>query len=156
MNTHIEVNTKLSVFEESNTLNIFREVMRVRQRLNSAATMVAKQFDLHTSEMALLDTLGKYGPLTMGDLAERSFSSAANATYTIRGLEKRNLVKRERSTDSHRVVNVQLTRQGKQLFRKTYVQTVREVNEIIGVNLNKTERNSLLALLEEISSSIVE
>jgi DNA-binding MarR family transcriptional regulator len=149
LDTYVEVNTNLSEFDEVNTLETYRVIMRVRQRLYATSTEVAKQFGLHSSEMALLDTLGKYGPLTMGQLAERSFSSAANATYTIQGLEQHGLVKRSRSKDSHRVVNVKLTAAGEKMFRKTYVQTVQNVNAMIGEQLGKNDRNTLLDLLNK-------
>ena len=64
------MNSQLTDFEESNTVDTYRSVMRVRQMLHAASTAVAKKFDMSVSEMALLDTLGKYGPLTMGRLAE--------------------------------------------------------------------------------------
>lgn len=141
------MNSQLSEFEESNTVDTYRSVMRIRQRLQAASTAVAKQFDMSVSEMALLDTLGKYGPLTMGRLAELSFSSAANATYTVRGLEERGMVRRERSAQSNRNVDVSLTSQGTKIFRQTYAQTVNSVNKLIAAHLNTEERKRLLALL---------
>ena len=152
MDNYVDVNTNLSEFYEANTLEIYRVIMRVRQRLYATSTAVAKQFGLHSSEMALLDTLGKYGPLTMGQLADRSFSSAANATYTIQGLERQGLVKRSRSKDSHRVVNVKLTATGENIFRKTYVETVQKVNDMIGEGLSENDRKTLLNLLNKMTS----
>ena len=121
--------------------------MRARQSLYATSATVAKTFDLHVSEMALLATLGKYGPMSMGQLAELSFSSAPNATYTVRGLEKRGLAKRERSRESNRNVNVSLTTDGKKLYKKTYAQTVGAVNAQLAEKLNKQERKTLGKLL---------
>jgi len=150
LETYVATDAELDSFEEHNTVDIYRAAMRLRQRLYAKSGAVAKQFDLHVSEMALLDTLGKYGPLTMGELAERSFSSAANASYTIQGLEQRGLVQRERSRESQRVVEVKLTARGKKLFQKTYVRTVRSVNALLEQNLNQAQRAMLLDLLNRI------
>ena len=78
---------------------------------------------------------------------ELSFSSAPNATYTVRGLEKRGLAKRERSQESNRNVNVSLTPEGKKLYKKTYAQTVGAVNAQIADKLSKDERTTLGKLL---------
>ena len=140
-------------FEESNTVDIYRSIMRVRQRLQAASTAIAKKYDMSVSEMALLDTLGKYGPLTMGRLAELSFSSAANATYTVRGLEKRGLANRERSKESNRSVNVSLTPDGRKIFRNTYIGTVQSVNSLLAENLDAKQRTTLLELLDRFLGS---
>jgi DNA-binding MarR family transcriptional regulator len=153
LDTYVEAQTSLSDFEVNNSVEIYRAIMRIRQKLYATSTAVAKQFDLHSSEMALLDTLGKYGPLTMGQLAELSFSSAANATYSIQGLEKLDLVTRKRSTDSHRTVNVELTAKGKKMFKKTYVQTVSAVNSILEQSLNKDQRKTFQELLATITAT---
>ena len=141
---------QLSEFEETNTVDVYRSVMRVRQKLHAASAAVAKDFDMSVSEMALLDTLGKYGPQTMGRLAELSFSSAANATYTVQGLEKRGFAKRERSRESNRNVNVSLTSAGRKIFRNTYVRTVQSVNSILAENLDSEQRTTLLELLDNL------
>ena len=79
MKTHIKISSKLSESEQESCTSIFRNVMRLRQKMNATASEVARSYELHTSEMSLIDTLGKYGPLTMGELAAFSFSSPANA-----------------------------------------------------------------------------
>ena len=88
LKTHIKTSSKLSESEEESCTSIFRNVMRLRQILHGSASEVASTHDLHTSEMSLIDTLGKYGSLPMGELAALSFSSPANATYTVRSLKK--------------------------------------------------------------------
>ena len=144
------MSTQVTEFEEANTVDMYRSVMRVRQKLHAASTAVAKDFDMSVSEMALLDTLGKYGPLTMGRLAELSFSSAPNATYTVQGLEKRGLAKRERSRESNRQVNVSLTPDGRKIFKNTFVRTVQSVNSILAANLDNEQRDLLLQLLNKL------
>ena len=111
--------------------------MRVRQKLHGTASDVASAHELHTSEMSLIDTLGKYGALPMGELAALSFSSPANATYTVRSLEKRGFLTRQRSVDSQRVVEVRLTLKGEKVFKLTYPQTTYAVNELINSKLTK-------------------
>ena len=93
------------------------------------------------------------GGSTMGRLAELSISSAANATYTVRGLEKRGLAKRERSKESNRNVNVSLTPDGRKIFRNTYIATVQSVNSLLAENLDAEQRTTLLQLLDRLLGS---
>ena len=131
---------------------MFRDVMRIRQQLYATATEVAKSLGLTSSEMALVDTLGKYGPLTMGQLAERSFISPANTSYTARSLENRNLITRERSVESNRVVNVRLTPAGVKIFKQSYPRVVREVNELVASKITSKERRNLVNLLRKLAA----
>ena len=61
MKTHVKVTSKLTESEQGSCISIFRNAMRLRQQLASTASEIARSYDLHTSEMSLLDTLGKYG-----------------------------------------------------------------------------------------------
>ncbi len=151
MKTHIKISSKLSESEQESCTSIFRNVMRLRQKMHTTASEVARSYELHTSEMSLIDTLGKYGPLTMGELAAFSFSSPANATYTVQSLEKRGLLNRERSAGSQRVVDVRLMPAGKKLFKLTYPRTTEAVNNLINGRLTKQERKTLDRLLEKLA-----
>ncbi len=151
LKTQIKVSTKLTESEQESCTSIFRNVMRLRQKLSATASEVAKSRELHTSEMSLIDTLGKYGPLTMGKLAALSFSSPANATYTVQSLEQRKLLKRQRSPDSQRVVDVHLTPQGVKIFKLTYPRTTEAVNQLINGRLTKQERKIFDKLLEKLA-----
>ena len=151
MKTHIKISSKLTESEEESCTSIFRNVMRLRQKMHTTASEVARTHELHTSEMSLIDTLGKYGPLTMGKLAALSFSSPANATYTVQSLEQRELLYRERSSNSQRVVDVRLTPEGTKVFKKTYPRTTEAVNDLINDRLTKQERKTLDKLLEKLA-----
>lgn len=152
MKTHIKISSKLTESEEESSTSIFRNVMRLRQKMHATASEVARTHELHTSEMSLIDTLGKYGPLTMGKLAALSFSSPANATYTVQSLEQRELLYRERSSNSQRVVDVRLTPEGTKVFKKTYPRTTEAVNDLINDRLTKQERKTLDKLLEKLGN----
>lgn len=125
--------------------------MRIRHRFYVLASQVAGDFALRGSEMAMIDTLGIHGPMSMNELAEACFFSPPNATYTVSALEKKKLVKRERSRESHRVVNVYLTRAGEKVFSKSYPTMVNEVNEFIDSRLTKSEAATLSLLLEKLA-----
>lgn len=125
--------------------------MRLRHILHAMATSVAATFGLQSTEMSVIDTLGKYGPLTMGRLSKRGFISPTNTTRTVKILAKRNLVKRGRSPKSDREVNVMLTSEGEKLFQKSYPNMIHHVNDLLKSKLNQTDRKKLARLLEKLT-----
>ena len=84
-------------------------------------------------------------------MAAACFFSPPNATYTVKSLEKNKLIKRVRSADSHRVVNVELTAAGERVFKKSYPSTLHDVNEFFASKLSKKERVSLAGLLARLT-----
>lgn len=151
MVTYVKINTGLTRDNEKKCTSIFRSIMRIRHRFYTLASQVAGEFELRGSEMAMIDTLGKHGPLSMNELADACFFSPPNATYTVSALEKKKLVKRERSRESHRVVNVYLTRAGEKMFKKSYPTMLNEVNDFIDSRLTKSEVATLSRILQKLA-----
>lgn len=151
MATYVKADTGLSRVREQKCTSIFRNLMRTRHRLYSMASRVAGTLDLRGSEMAMIDTLGKHGPLAMNELADACFFSPPNATYTVVSLEKKGLVRRERSSQSHRVVIVSLTRSGERLFKKSYPSMLQEVDQFLESRLTRQEADTLDRLLQKLA-----
>jgi DNA-binding MarR family transcriptional regulator len=148
--TFISVATRLTEAEEGNCTSVFHDVMRLRHALRSMASEVASSLGLQSAEMSAIDTLGKFGPLTMGELARRSFFSPPNTTRTVKILVDRGLVRRQRSQSSDREVNVSLTAEGKKIFRKSYPHMVHDVNDLLASKLSREERRTLAELLAKL------
>jgi DNA-binding MarR family transcriptional regulator len=152
MITHVKIKTGLDKQDERNCTDIFRDIMHLKHELNALANDVAATLDLRGSEMAIIDTLGKYGSLTMSELAAACFFSPPNATYTVQALEKRELLTRIRSESSQRVVVVDLTAAGEEIFRKSYPGIIQEVDRFLSRKLNIKERQTLARLLHKLRS----
>ena len=150
-NTSVEVAIELSEFQEQNCTMVFHDVMRLRQTLHKMASNVAATLGLQSTEMSAIDTLGKLGPLTMGELSKHGFISPTNTTRTVKILVDRNLVKRRRSPKSDREVNVMLTSAGEKLFQKSYPSMVHHVNGLLASRLNQTDRRNFARLLEKLA-----
>lgn len=148
--TSVSVVIEISEDDEENCTSVFHDVMRLRHTLNSMASRVAPTVGLQSTEMSALDTLGKFGPLTMGQLAKRSFISPTNTTRTVKNLVNRELVERERSPKSDREVLVRLTAAGENIFRKTYPHMIHDVNDLLGSKLNQKERRAFATLLAKL------
>lgn len=147
--TAVSSSVDVTAPEEHNCTAIFHDVMRLRGQLQQIAAGAAKHLGLKSTEMSILDTLGKFGPLTMGRLAELSFISPTNTTRAVKNLIEDELVERKRSEHSEREVVVNLTTSGRRIFKQSYPHMIHEVNEFLNENLSKRDRDLLARLLEK-------
>lgn len=150
MKNTIRTKTKLSEHDESICVEIFGHTMRARHLLHEMASRVAAKSGLHAAEMNVIDMLGKYGPMSMGDLSRKTFISASNTTNTVKKLQMADFVIRKRSDESDREVTVSLTAKGKALFRKCYPQILGEAHAYMADRLTRGERKVLAGLLNKL------
>jgi DNA-binding MarR family transcriptional regulator len=88
------------------------EVLAALRENNTAAVLfhgaVAARFGLSASDRKALDLLQRLGPLTAGQIAERTALAAASVTSLIDRLARKRLVSRRRDPPDHRRVIVAL------------------------------------------------
>lgn len=87
---------------------IIRSIDKHNKQLSSSRSLTVPQL------VSLRQLLIK-GPRPMGQLANEVFLSKATLTGIIDRLEKKGLVKRERSTEDRRKILIALTQQGKEM-----------------------------------------
>lgn len=151
MNKHVNAPTKLNGVEEENCVSVFRSIMRAHNMFHGIGSSIAGDFDLQLAEMNVIDLLGKYGPLSMGELSRTIFVAPSSTTRTVKNLQSIGLVDRQRSSESERVVMVSLTKTGKSLFKKSYPAVLHSVQDRLSENLNKIERKELAKLLKKLA-----
>jgi MarR family 2-MHQ and catechol resistance regulon transcriptional repressor len=66
----------------------------------------------------VLDALYHLGPRSQKDLGSHILKSGGNMTMVVDNLEKNDLVRRERSQEDRRFIQVHITEKGKKLFGK--------------------------------------
>jgi DNA-binding MarR family transcriptional regulator len=145
--TEVPSRVDVTVEEEQNCTAIFHDVMRLRGALTEIAVDTASGLEMKSTEMSILDTLGKFGPLTMGRVAQLSFISPTNSTRAVKNLIADGFVERRRSEHSDREVVVSLTDNGCDVFRESYPRMIHEVNEFLSAGLSDNERSTLADLL---------
>ena len=147
MKNHVKTKTGLSERDEEICIDVFRNIMRVRHLMHKMASGVADGAGLHAAEMNVIDILGKFGPVSMGRLAQETFISPANTTNTVKKLEQARLVEREQSEYSRREVTVRLTTGGRAVFRKCYPRILADVNAHMASRLSQPEMAKLAQIL---------
>jgi DNA-binding MarR family transcriptional regulator len=95
------------------------EIADLASRVRATITPLARQLRHHTSEgltasqLSALGTIGRKGPITLGDLANQEHVSPPMVTKVVGGLETQGLVERRNDPTDRRVTWVSLTPAGK-------------------------------------------
>lgn len=108
---------------------------------------------LSWQEIRVLRAAGRQECCTMSGLADAICLSLSSATGLIDRLVGKKLIKRDRSSEDRRVVQVELTEQGKALNEEAMAGPV-EFSRGLLKGLNAEEQESLLSLFRKISERI--
>jgi MarR family 2-MHQ and catechol resistance regulon transcriptional repressor len=97
----------------------------VKLRRSDAAVTERLAVSLHETELTenqfgVLEALLHLGPLAPCDLGTKILTSRPNVTLVLDQLEKRGLVRRERSTKDRRSLAIHLTGEGRKLIERIF------------------------------------
>jgi MarR family 2-MHQ and catechol resistance regulon transcriptional repressor len=135
--------------EEVRALDTYIKLMRAAELVTTRIHRHLTAVNLTISQFGVLEALFHLGSLSQRDLAEKLLKSGGNMTMVIDNLEKRQLVKRERSVEDRRFVSVCLTEEGRQLISKIFPQHVAAVVEEISI-LTESEQEELGCLCRQL------
>jgi len=107
------------------------------------------------SEIAVLDTVGAEGPMTMGEIAGRVRMPLSTATRVVDRLVARELVQRERPEDNRRVVRVALAPAGQAFYQAALRGRIAGARRMLR-RLNEDEQRELVRLFRKIAEFIAE
>lgn len=114
-----------------------------------------RTYGLTTPQFGVLECLGHLGSMTIGELSEKMLISSGNGTVIVDNLEKEGLVQRTRDTNDRRVIKVELTETGRDLFNNIFSSHADYVGKLAG-KLTTEEQESLSNLLKKLGLSIKE
>lgn len=131
--------------EEVEALNTYIKLSRASESISARIHRHLDKVKLTTSQFGVLEALLHLGPLSQSDLSQKLLKSGGNITLVIDNLEKRQLVKRDRSTEDRRVVIVYLTEKGQELISEIFPQHVATVVAEMSI-LSASEQEELSRL----------
>lgn len=130
----------------------------VAQMFSYAAMLklaLAKQFGLNPSQLFTLGLVGSTGNLSIKELRQKLSLPGSSLTFTIDSLEKKGLIKRQRSKEDRRQWLLSLSAKGERL----YTAILRAEGDALSpalTRLSETERAAFIKLAEEISKPVSE
>lgn len=109
--------------------------------------------DLSRHDAAVLVFLGQEGARTMSEIAQRLKLSVSSATLIVDRIVQRGLVVRERSESDRRVVHVELSVRGQQMYRAVE-ESLMHLGRAMLQALEENEQETLLRLYRKIASTL--
>jgi len=93
-------------------VNLFNHVMEIE-----AKAVITEEFkDITNNDMHIIEAVGIGDPRKMSEIARMLAVTVGTLTTNMNGLEKKEYIVRERSTEDKRVVYVTLTEKGRKAF----------------------------------------
>ena len=106
--------------------------------------------NLNKQEIRVIDTIGKNQSCTMSEIADTINLALSTLTGIIDHLITKKYVLRERSSKDRRIVNVVLTEQGQDAYKKHQEYSLKVSSELLKF-LEEEEQKTLINLLNKIT-----
>src|SRR4051794_32745657 len=117
---------------------IVQEILNQFQYIN-AEVADGPHVDLSCQELRLVEHIGDSGPRIMRELASFLLLAVNSVTSIVDNLEKKRIVRRQRSEEDRRVVRVELTDHGRRAYAAAVDQKTRFLRAMLG-ELNEEEQ----------------
>lgn len=101
-------------------LNAYVKLVRAAESVSARVHGHLADAALTVSQFGVLEALYHLGPLSQAEIAKKILKSTGNITMVIDNLEKRGLVRRERSREDRRYYAVHLTAEGEGTVGKIF------------------------------------
>lgn len=126
---------------EVNALNAFININRAVESINRRINKLIYDNGLTESQFGVLETLLHLGPMCQKDIARKLLVTSGNITMVIDNLEKRQLVKRERSSNDRRFIQIELTKNGKKLINTIFPEHVKAIEKEFSILTGKEQKS---------------
>ncbi|MFQ5753054.1 MAG: MarR family winged helix-turn-helix transcriptional regulator, partial [bacterium] len=101
---------------------------------------------ISVSQCYVLETLHRFGALTMNNLAVKMHLSISTVTRVVEPLVQKNYVQREEDANDRRLRLIKLTKAGEEIFRESWRIVFESEKKILG-NFPSQSRDTLIELL---------
>lgn len=130
--------------DEVRALNAYVKLMRASESMTARIHSHLTDAGLTITQFGVMEVLSSLGPLNQREIARKILKSSGNITLVIDNLEKRGLVKRERSKEDRRYYAVDLTAAGRKLigtiFPRHAAKVVEEMKALTGAEQEELSR----------------
>jgi DNA-binding MarR family transcriptional regulator len=127
-------------------------VQDILKQFQSVNTEVANgpHADLNVQELRIVEFLGKDGPRIMRELAEHLTVAVNTITTIVDHLERKALVRRQRSDEDRRIIRVELTDSGRAIHKSLVEANLRLLRSMLGA-LAEDEQDIFMVLFRKIA-----
>lgn len=134
---------------ENVSLKAFVVLMKASKSMEERIKRDIKRYGVSTTEFTILEALYHKGQLTVQQICDAVLINSGSMTYVIDKLQKRGLLKRSPCEQDRRVVQVQITDEGKQVMDEIFPQHQAVIEEIFA-DIGPEDRQKLVDLLKTV------
>ena len=128
--------------EERRALDAYVKFVRAYDTIDSRLRSALREEGLTVSQLGVLEALMHIGPMVQSELAEKLLTSPSNLTTVLDNLERDGMVRRQRSTEDRRQVEVSLTSDGRELIEDVFPSHAQRITRLFGA-LDPEEQEEL-------------
>jgi MarR family 2-MHQ and catechol resistance regulon transcriptional repressor len=128
---------------------VVQDILKQFQCVNAAAAN-GPHVELNMQELRVVEFLGNEGPRMMRELAEHLTVAVNSVTSIVDNLERKGLARRQRSEEDRRVVRVELTEDGRVMYRSVTDANLRLFRSMLGA-LTEDEQEIFMVLFRKIA-----
>lgn len=112
-------------------MKIFIGMSRTLNAINRECDTVYRAHGLTHGQFAVLEALFHKGPLTIGQVSDKTLTTAGNLPVIVKNLENRGLVTRTKNADDRRSYILELTDCGRTLISRVYPENERIIKNFM-------------------------
>jgi len=135
--------------EEIQALDVYIKLHRASETVMNRTTAHLVDYDLTSSQFAVLEALYHLGVLSQRDLAKKLLQSTGNISIVLKKMENQGLISRERDPYDNRYMQVRITEDGLRILRRCFEDHVRGIVEEMSI-LTTDEQYELARLCRKL------
>lgn len=139
--------------EQVLALDTFIKLSRANSAFDTRLLSHGTLGSLTESQFAVLEALYHLGPMCQGQLSQKLLRSTGNMTLVLDNLEKHGLVRRVRSVEDRRMINIEMTDQGRECIEEVLPKHVEAITNEMQV-LTPEEQAELGRLLRKLGKGV--
>jgi MarR family 2-MHQ and catechol resistance regulon transcriptional repressor len=141
--------------DEVRALEAFIKLVRATETLNARLQTSLAEEGLTPGQLAVLEALLHLGPMCQRALGRKVLRSDANVTTVLDNLERSGFIRRARSVEDRRLVNVELSQIGRARIEGIFPGHARRIAEGLSC-LSAAEQKELARLCKKLGLSLAE
>lgn len=139
--------------EQILALDTFIKLSRANSAFDTRLLSHGTLGSLTESQFAVLEALYHLGPMCQGQLSQKLLRSTGNMTLVLDNLEKHGLVRRIRSSEDRRMINIEMTDRGRECIEEVLPKHVEAITNEMQV-LTPEEQAQLGRLLRKLGKGV--
>jgi MarR family 2-MHQ and catechol resistance regulon transcriptional repressor len=129
--------------------DVVQDILKQFQCVHTVAAN-GPHVELNMQELRVVEVLGNEGPQMMRELADHLKVAVNSMTSIVDGLEHKILVQRQRSDKDRRVIHVELTDSGREIYQSLVNVNLRLFRSMLGA-LTEDEQEIFMVLFRKIA-----